>query len=184
MGLVPKSHQSNKWRLIVDLSHPRGSSVNDGINPDWCSLRYACVDDAVRTIMKLGRGTELVKLDIKDAYRIVPVHPADYHLLGISWKDMTYVDRSLPFGLRSAPKIFSTVADMIAWVLNQDGIEYQLHYLDDFLFIGAPGTQQALAEVFDALGIPIVVHKTEGLATSLGSSSTHSRQNYASPKTS
>ena len=26
-GVIPKSHQANKWRLIVDLSHPRGHSV-------------------------------------------------------------------------------------------------------------------------------------------------------------
>ena len=32
MGLVPKAHMANKWRLIVDLSHPTGSSVNDGIS--------------------------------------------------------------------------------------------------------------------------------------------------------
>ena len=59
-----------------------------------------------------------MKLDIKDAYRIVPVHLDDYHLLGIKWKGSTYVDRALPFGLRSAPKIFNAIADVIAWVLD------------------------------------------------------------------
>ena len=55
-----------------------------------------------------------MKLDLKDAYRMVPVHPDDQHLLGISWRDGIYVDRALPFGLRSAPKLFSTVADALA----------------------------------------------------------------------
>ena len=87
MGLVPKAHMANKWRLIVDLSHPTGSSVNDRISSNLCSLHYASVDDAVDIIKKLGRGTQLVKLDVKDAYRIVPVHPSDYHLLGIRWRD-------------------------------------------------------------------------------------------------
>ena len=32
-GLVPKAHQPDKWRLIVDLSFPRGNSVNDGSSP-------------------------------------------------------------------------------------------------------------------------------------------------------
>ena len=31
-GVIPKSHQPNKWRLIVDLSSPEGKSVNDCIN--------------------------------------------------------------------------------------------------------------------------------------------------------
>ena len=28
IGLVPESHQTNKWRLIVDLSSPQGHSIN------------------------------------------------------------------------------------------------------------------------------------------------------------
>ena len=140
MGLVPKPHHPNKFRLIVDLSHPSGNSVNDGILPSLCSLQYASVDMAVDMIKLLGLGTQLVKLDIKDAYRIIPVHLADHHLLGISWRRRVYVDRALPFGLRSAPKIFSAV---VSWVLHQQGIEFHIHYLDDFLLVGTPDTKQA-----------------------------------------
>ena len=39
-GLVPRGHEPDKWRLIVDLSFPGGSSVNDGIGPELCGLRY------------------------------------------------------------------------------------------------------------------------------------------------
>ena len=81
-----------------------------------------------------------MKLDIKDAYRIVPVHPDDYHHLGINWQGNTYIDHALPFGLRSAPKIFTAIADVIAWVLTCEGISNQLHYLDNLLFIGAPNS--------------------------------------------
>ena len=97
------SPQSNKWRLIVNLSAPAGASVNDGICLETCSLSYASVDDAVAIIQHLGRGAELVKMDFKDAYRVVPVHPQDHRLLGIWWDGGVYVDRSLPFGLWSAP---------------------------------------------------------------------------------
>ena len=38
-GVIPKSNRPGKWRLIVDLSHPEGKSVNDGISPDLCSLQ-------------------------------------------------------------------------------------------------------------------------------------------------
>lgn len=40
LGLVPKAHQSNKWRLIVDLSCPAGRSINDGIAPGLCSYPW------------------------------------------------------------------------------------------------------------------------------------------------
>ena len=42
MGLVPKPHQKDKFRLIVDPSSPSGSSVNDGISSEQCSLKYSC----------------------------------------------------------------------------------------------------------------------------------------------
>ena len=171
IGLVPKSSQVNQWRMIVDLSCPRGHSINDGISQKLASLCYASLDTAVDHIRRLGRGTQLVKLDLKNAYRMVPIHPEDQHLLGITWEGETFIDRALPFGLRTAPKIFSAVADMIAWALHRAGIQCQLHYLDDFLFMGAPNTgegAQALSvalRVFHHLGVPVAHHKTEGPAT-------------------
>ena len=172
IGLVPKPH-ADTFRMIVDLSAPRGLSVNDGIREDICSLCYASVDQAVSLILRLGQGTTLVKLDLKDAYRIVPVHPDDHPLLGISWEGLTYVDRSLPFGLRSAPKIFTAVADMLAWAIHCEGVRYVLHYLDDFLLLGSPGSseaEQALSSAlrtFNTLGVPVASHKTEGPSTHL-----------------
>ena len=72
----PKKHQVGKWRLIVDLSSPKGSSVNGGIDPSLCSMSYVSVQNATEKISKLGRGALLAKLDIKDAYRIgVPIAP-------------------------------------------------------------------------------------------------------------
>ena len=65
LGLVPKSHQVDRWRIIIDLSFPHGNSVNDGIPPELCSLAYASADDAVEHILQLGRSTQL---DLKDAY--------------------------------------------------------------------------------------------------------------------
>ena len=47
IGLVPKGHSGSAWRMIVDLSHPRGRSLNDLISPDACTLSYPSIDDAV-----------------------------------------------------------------------------------------------------------------------------------------
>ena len=118
----------------MDLSFPGGHSVNDGISCELSSLSYASVDDAVQHILRLD---QLVKLDLKQAYHNIPVHPQDQHLLAISWEGDTYVDRALPFGLRSAPKVFTAVADMIAWALHCTGIQNHIHYLDDFPFDGS-----------------------------------------------
>ena len=74
-GVIPKPHQTGKWRLIVDVSNPKGRSVNDGIEAELCTPRYTSVDEAVRRSLQMGRETWLTNLDIEAAYRIVPVHP-------------------------------------------------------------------------------------------------------------
>ena len=80
IGLVPQACQPSRWRMIVDLSYPPGQSVNDGIAPELCSIQYTSIDEAVRIILCMGVGTNLVKIDLKDVYRVVPVYPADHHL--------------------------------------------------------------------------------------------------------
>ena len=114
-GVIPKSHQKDKWRLIIDLSHPKGNSVNDGIPKPLCGLSYITIDDAINGILRSGPNTLLAKIDIKSAFRLLPVHPADRHLLAIEWKNSIFIDACLPFGLRSAPKLFNILADLLSY---------------------------------------------------------------------
>ena len=109
-GIIPKK-ATNKWRLICDLSSPEDYSINDGISEELSTLSYVSVDDAADRVLALGQGSMLAKVDIRSAYRIVPVHPDDRHLLRMEWQGMVYIETALPFGLRSAPKIFNAVAD-------------------------------------------------------------------------
>ena len=97
-GVIPKQNQPGKWRLILDLSSPSTYSVNDGIDKSWCSMRYASVDDAVNRILATGPGTLLAKMDIEHAYRNIPIHPSDRHLLGMEWEGSCFIDTVLPFG--------------------------------------------------------------------------------------
>ena len=172
-GVIPKGHQPGKWRLIVDLSAPKGASINDGIEPELCSLTYTSVDRAVQVLLELGQGCVMAKLDIKSAYRIVPVHPEDRLLLGMSWKGNIFIDTALPFGLRSAPKLFNAVADALAWIVGQASGSIPLHYLDDFLFLGRPGTDeckgilQTALRLCAELGVPLSEEKLEGPGTVL-----------------
>ena len=172
-GVIPKGHTPGKWRLIVDLSAPEGHSVNDGIDPGLCLLEYTSVDQAARVVSSLGRRCSLAKIDVKSAYRIIPVHPKDALLLGMRWQGGVYVDKALPFGLRSAPKIFNAVADGLAWILQNSGVRLVLHYLDDFLIFGPPCSdecQQALAttlRICSDLGVPVADEKVEGPVTRL-----------------
>ena len=173
LGAVPKKHSSNKWRLILDLSHPRNHSVNDGIRRDLCSLSYTSVDNIVQKILMMGRGTLLAKIDIEHAFRNVPVHADDRHLLGLAWDGGVYIDTVLPFGLRSAPKIFNAVADGLQWIACERGMSDLDHFLDDFITTGHPNTDECarnldiLVDTCHILGMPLALSKKEGPATSL-----------------
>ena len=173
IGLIPKGGQPGKFRLIVDLSSPHGASVNDGIDPELCSLSYSSVDEAVARVRRCGIGALMAKLDLKSAYRRVPVHPDDQSLLGMSWDGHTFCDKALPFGLRSAPKLFTAVADGLSWALQCEGVTNLLHYLDDFLFwseANSPDCARALSTAVPLchkLGLPVASQKVVGPTSSI-----------------
>ena len=97
VGLVPKDHMPDRFRLIINLSAPEGASVNDGIADSLTSLQYSHVADAVVLIKSAGAGALMAKLDLKSAYRHIPVHPDDQALLAVRWPLLT-----LPYHLVSA----------------------------------------------------------------------------------
>ena len=126
IGTIPKKHQLGKWRLITDLSVPEGFSINDAINPraQLCSLSYITVNEVAAKAIELGKGSLIAKIDIKSVYRLIPVCPHDRKWLGMQWQDKVYVDGMLPFGLRSAPKIFTAMADALEWCIHKAGVSY------------------------------------------------------------
>ena len=172
-GVIPKKHQPGKWRLITDLSYPDEASVNDSICPESCSLTYTTVNEVAEAAVALGKGALIAKIDIKSAYRLVPVCPQDRRYLGMRWNGAVYVDGMLPFGLRSAPKIFNALADALEWCVSQEGVSPIYHYLDDFAVIGPPDSTRCLdalhtlSRVCSELGVPLAQEKQDGPTTKI-----------------
>ena len=83
-GVIPKG-SSGKWRLIVDMSSPEGASINDGIPRELYSLSYVSVTDAAQGVLEQGRGALMVKVDVRSAYRNIPIHPEDRWMMGMLW---------------------------------------------------------------------------------------------------
>ena len=115
----------------------------------------------------------LAKIDIQSAFHFLPVDLEDCHLLTISWKGEVYIDHCIPFGLRLAPKLFNTLADLLSWATQKAGVSYLIHYLDDYLTMGPPLSQicQHNVDIFTSLckglRVPLATGKLEGPATSL-----------------
>ena len=82
-GVIPKKNKPGKWRLIVDISTPQQGSVNNGIDFELSSLSRSSIDHLSALLVSEGRGSLLVKADIKEAYRRIHLHPEDQHLLGV-----------------------------------------------------------------------------------------------------
>ena len=172
LGLVPKK-QLGEFRMIHHLSFPKGTSVNDGIPDAETSVRYATVDDAIRLIKQAGPGCFLAKTDIQNAFRIIPINPADYHLLGIKWRNRYYYDRAMPMGCSSSCRTFETFSTAVEWIAREKlSIDKLLHLLDDFLTIASTySVCKAHLDMFislcNFLGIPIAPDKTFGPSTTL-----------------
>ncbi len=78
------------------------------------------------------------------------------------WRGHLYVDLALPFGLRSAPSIFTRFVDVLQEVLiKEGGVQNIQHYLDDFLILAALGSNQCQQDLHQSLylcqslGVPI-----------------------------
>ena len=120
IGLTPKKTDGIQtgWRVIFDLSSPTGASVNDGIAKEHGTISYECLDIAKQLVAEAGRGAIVMKRDLKSAFRHIPISPLDYWLLIFEWNGIFYVDMFLPFGLRTAPKIFNLFSEALHWVFE------------------------------------------------------------------
>ena len=58
-----------------------------------------------------------------------------------------FVDTTLPFGLRSVPKIFTAVADALEWIVKSEGVSSVIQYLENFLLAGSPGSLECARQL-------------------------------------
>ena len=87
IGVATRKY-SGKKRLIVDLSTPHGAltpSSNSLIPLMPYSLYYATIDHAIHLMKRPGVGAWFGKTDITDAFKVMPLHPLQWHLFGIRW---------------------------------------------------------------------------------------------------
>ena len=171
---VTEKKEPGQYRFIHNLSYPYDEeAVNSSIPREKVSVKYHTIDDAVAHIKELGKEAYLAKTDIKSAFRIIPVHPTQHHLLGMSWKGQFYYDTTLSMGCSISCSIFERFSTAIQWVaLNKLGIKCMVHVLDDFLIIAPLRTEaqqhlHVFLEFCTRTGIPIAQEKTEGPARSL-----------------
>lgn len=112
----------------------------------------------------LQQGDWMVKMDLKDAYLQIPIHSNHQHLLQFIWEEKHYKFQCLPFGLSSAPRVFTKLLKPVVGFLRQIGLRL-IVYLDDMLFIHVNKDQLEvmtllICKFFEALGLMVNTKKS------------------------
>ena len=110
-----------EFRLIHHLSYPAGESVNGRIPQELCTVWYTSFDAAVCMVRACGHGVEMMKCDIKSAFHLLPVHPADFELFGFVFDRFYYMDRALPMGCSISHAAFECFSFFLEWVFKVQG---------------------------------------------------------------
>ena len=153
---------SDRRRVIIDLSWPIGESVNAGIDKNMYlgsqfDLNFPSVDHITEEAKRFGRGALLYKVDVSRAFCHVKVDPGDYDLLGLQW-DGTYVDTCLPFGTHHGRQSFQRISDTVRYMMHQKGFCI-IDYIDDYIGVGVPSVAHAsyhsLLNLMGCLGLSV-----------------------------
>ena len=154
---VPKT--SGKVRLILNLK-----SLNTFLEYEHFKMEdIRCIKDL------LSRNEFICKLDLKDAYLTVPVHPSHWRFLRFHWQGKVYEYTALPFGLATAPRLFTKLLKPVLANLRTAGVRL-IGYLDDFLIIGktkpeAEGAYMKMKSLLESLGFIVNAEKSLQIAT-------------------
>ena len=70
----------------------------------------------------LQQGDWMAKMDLNDAYLQVPIHPDHQSILTFQWEQKWYKFTCLPFGLSSAPRVFTELIKPVVGFLRQDNL--------------------------------------------------------------
>lgn len=151
--LVPKPDGSS--RFIINLK-----KLNEFIDPTHFKMEDG------RTVMKIiFKDCYMATIDLKDAYYLIPIAKSDRKYLRFIFKGQLYQFTCLPFGLCTAPYVFTKLMKPVAFYLRSIGIPLVI-YIDDILFFGksfrvCTANINAAQEILEKLGFLINYKKSQ-----------------------
>lgn len=120
--LVPK--KNGKMRFILNLKN---------LNQFTDTSHFKMED--FRTVLKLmSEGCFMASFDLQDAYLMIPIHKNYWKYLRFIWNNHLYEFICLPFGLSTAPWVFTKICKPIVSFLRSLGW-LSVVYLDDWLLV-------------------------------------------------
>ena len=150
--LVPKPHQ--RWRPVIDLIR-----LNTFLHVEKFKME---TPESIRT--SLIPGEWVSSIDLSDAYLHVPIHPLTRKYLRYCHRSQVFQFTSLPFGLATAPQVFTMILKEVKLMALSRGL--RLHqYLDDWLIRSQSQEEallntQAVVDLTQSLGW-IIIRKSQ-----------------------
>ena len=104
----------------------------------------------------------LSKIDVSRAFRNLRVDPGDFDVLGIKWQGNSYLDISIPMGIKMGSALCQRTTDVIRHVMMSRDIR-TYNYIDDIICIrkrhNADAKFDTLFSLFEFLGVPVNPNK-------------------------
>ena len=157
----------DKRRVILNLSYPKGNSVNDLVDRQHFDhsdfkLRFPTVEEIAKESQKLGTEGYLAKVDVARAFRNLRVDPADALKFGIKWQNQYFLDIGVAFGWVHGSSAFQMVSDAVTYIMARR--HHRLFaYIDDYIIVGhkdaATRAFEDLVALLQELGLPIGTEK-------------------------
>ena len=166
IGLVPKS--TGGFRVIHHLSYPRGEGINAFISDEFSRVSYARFDDALRILASYGPHSKMAKVDVKSAYRLLPMRTEDFKYLGFHIEGKLFIEKMAPMGARGSARQWEAFGHIWEWLIKQQKHfkGATIRYLDDLMVITPPednNSHRALEIVenlCEDIGLPLATEKT------------------------
>ena len=124
----------------------------------------------IRNVWQLiQRGDFAFSIDLQDAYLHIPIVKHHYCFLQFVWHNRPYPWKVLPFGLATAPRVFTTLTKPILFLCHCKGFSIVI-YLDDILVLVCSKqadkmTQSILCSLLVHLGLHINFSKSDPCLT-------------------
>ena len=123
--LTPK--KPDTWRPILNLKP---------LNKQYIRPRRFRMETLASIIPLLLPNSWATTLDLKDAYLHVPIHPDHQRFLAFTYDNEDFVFQAMPFGLSTAPLVFTRITRAVTSFLRRRGITVYA-YLDDWLIVSS-----------------------------------------------
>ena len=148
----------------MDLSWPKGLSVNDGVSKNTYldtdyTLTCPPVSNIPEALIKLGPAAQIYKIDINRAFPQIKMDPSDIDLSGLEIENSYFLDLSILFGIRHGSQFFQRCTDAIRFIMAQQGFHILWNYIVDLIHTGLPSEIQKsvafLQSLLQQLGLEI-----------------------------